>query len=116
MSPYAAFGVALAFVAAYGVGRLDGSRLERSEQDRAALAVEAAAREGREATAKAISSIRVQNTTIQQRLEREVRREPVYSDPGCRLTPGGLRDLNEALTGTGAIAGGGGVPASDATR
>lgn len=112
MNPYAILGAALLAIAAYGAGRWDGGRLKEGEQDRTKLAVEEAARAARKSTAKAIASIKVQNTTIQQRLEKEVRREPVYRD--CRLTPGGLRDLNEALAGTGPVAGPGGVPASDA--
>lgn len=111
MSPYALLAVAGLCLAGYGVGRFDGQRLEAAKQDRAELAVEKAAREGREATAKAIASIRVQNTTIQQRLEKEVRSEPVYRD--CKLTPSGMRDLNEALTGAGEVPSPGGMPASD---
>lgn len=100
MSPYALIGVALVVGCAYGVGRLDGSRLERASQDRVQLAVETAAKEARESTAKAISAIRVRNTTIQQTLEKEVRNEPVYLSPDCRVTAGGMRALNEALSGS----------------
>lgn len=114
MNPYVLLGAALLALAAYGAGRWDGGRLKEGEQDRTQLAIEAAARDARESTAKAIASIRVQNTTIQQRLEKEVRSEPVYRD--CRLTPAGVRDINEALTGSGQVADPGGVPASDATR
>ncbi len=114
MNPYVLLGGALLAISAYGVGRWDGGRLKEGEQDRTQLAIEAAARDARESTAKAIASIRVQNTTIQQRLEKEVRSEPVYRD--CRLTPAGVRDINEALTGSGQVADPGGVPASDAAR
>ena len=99
MNPYAILGAALLAIAAYGAGRWDGGRLKEGEQDRTKLAVEEAARAARESTAKAIASIKVQNTTIQQRLEKEVRREPVYRD--CRITGEALNDLNEALTLSG---------------
>lgn len=114
MIPYKLGVAAALIVAAYGFGRWDGVRLKEGEQDRTQLAIEAAAKDAREATAKAIASIRVHNTTIQQRLEKEVRSEPVYRD--CRLTPSGVRDINEALTGSGQVADPGGVPASDPAR
>lgn len=114
MSPYGWCAAAVLMVAVYGFGRWDGARLKEGEQDRTQLAIEAAARDARESTAKAIASIRVQNTTIQQRLEKEVRSEQVYRD--CRLTPAGVRDINEALTGSGQVADPGSVPASDAAR
>lgn len=100
MSPYIAVGAAVALLCAYGVGRLDGARIEQAQQDRASMAVQEAAQKSREATAKAIAAIRVRNTTIQQTLEKEVRNEPVYLSPDCRVTPGGMRALNEALAGS----------------
>jgi len=114
MSPYALIGFALVVGCAYGVGRLDGSRLERASQDRVQLAVETAAKDARESTAKAIAAIRVRNTTIQQTLEKEVRNEPVYLSPDCRVTPNGMRALNQALTGSEPSPGS--LPASDSAQ
>lgn len=99
-------------VGAYLLGRQDGRRLAEGEEALAERLADDAARASREATADAIAKMSVKHTTIHSRLETEVRREKVYSDPGCRLTPGGLRDLNEALTG--AVAGASELPASDA--
>jgi 5-enolpyruvylshikimate-3-phosphate synthase len=60
--------------------------------------------------AKAIAKIKVQNTTIRQPLEREVRENTVYVD--CRNSPDSMRLLNAALVGSGDSK----LPKSDAAK
>lgn len=100
MNPYL---IIAALVAVMGVG-VGGFKLgvdhqlaaQAREQDHIAEAVDAA----NAAAAQAIAKIKVVNTTIRQELEKEVRYEKVYSDPGCRNTPTGMRLVNDALSGT----------------
>ena len=49
-----------------------------------------------QATAEAIAKIKVTNTTIRQRTEKEVYEKPVYRD--CRHDAVGLQIINAALT------------------
>lgn len=117
MSPTAitaAAGLALA-VAAYVAGRHDGRSLAEGEDAIAERVAARAAQASREESAKAIARITVKHTTIQNRLEKEVRNVPVYTDPGCRLTPDGLRHLNAALA-SGSELGASELPASGASR
>lgn len=103
-------------VGAYLVGRHDGRSLAEGEEAVAQRVSEEAAKASREAAAEAIAKISVKHTTVHNRLEKEVRNVPVYSDPGCVLSPGGLRDLNAALAGTGPEPGAPELPASGASR
>lgn len=52
------------------------------------------------ASAKEISKIEVKHVTIRQRLDREIIKEPVYTD--CRHSPDGMRAVNDALRPPGA--------------
>lgn len=110
-----ALGLALA-AGAYVVGRHDGRSLAEGEAAVAERVAEKAAQASRESSAAAIAKITIKHTTIQNRLEKEVRNVPVYTDPGCRLTPDGLRDLNQALTGAGPEPSAPELPASGAAR
>jgi hypothetical protein len=104
-------------VGAYLYGRHDGKSLAEGETAIAERIADKAAQASREAAAKAIAGITVRHTTIQNQLEREVRNVPVYTDPGCRVTPDGLRHLNAALSGTsGQEPSDPELPASGATR
>ena len=88
------------FIGAYTAGRWDGSRIKEGQQAMAKLAAEETARVSREAAAVAISKISVKHQTIHNALEREVIREPIYTRTDCRLTPDGLRLVNQAITGS----------------
>ncbi len=110
-----ALGLALS-VGTYVVGRQDGRQLAEGEVAIAERVSEKAAQASRESSAEAIAKITVKHTTIQNRLEKEVRNVPVYTDPDCRLTPGGLRDLNAALAGAGPEPSAPELPASGASR
>lgn len=101
MTPYliAAIPIAAAVAGAtgYGFGRKDGAALTQAQIDHAARveqrAIDAAAKEA----ARAIGSIRVENKTIQARVEREIRTNTVYAD--CRHATGVLDSINHAITG-----------------
>jgi ribosomal protein S13 len=85
----------LTVISAYGFGLTQGKRIERGKQaDRESL-VEAVKDAAIQSAATAIASIRVENTTIRQELEREIRTVIDYSQ--CRNSPDGLRAINDAL-------------------
>lgn len=99
----------------YGQGRVHGreSQEARTARDErvAAIATEAAA----SAAASAIQQIRIVNTTIQRRVEREVQVNTVYRD--CAHPPGVRDDINRALTGREPdTAAGAGLSAAGAAR
>lgn len=89
----------LACGGSYVIGRHEGKRLADGESAVAERVAQKAAQASREAAAAAISQIKVRHQVIHNQLEREVRNVPVYTDPNCRLSPDGLRDLNAALSG-----------------
>lgn len=64
-----------------------------------------------QAAAEEIRRIEVKNVTIRQRVERETRIEPRYSD--CVNTDGVMQSVNSALTGSAVPAGSGELPRSD---
>ena len=116
MNPYAWLAALALAVGAYLIGRHDGRQLSEGETAIAERIAGEAAQASRESAAKAIAKITVRHTTIQNALEREVRNVPVYTDPGCRLSPDGLRNLNAAITGAGQVGGVAELPASGASR
>lgn len=88
--------VGLVFAAsAYVYGLHHGKRIERGEQAEQQAIVEAVKNAAIQSAAEAIAGIRVENTTIRQELEREIRTVVDYSQ--CRNSPDGLRALNDAL-------------------
>ena len=64
--------------------------------------------------AAAIAAIKPVNTTIVQKVQREIQTNTVYRD--CRLPADGVRLANESLTGRTEPAGAGVVPGAGATR
>lgn len=113
--PYFALAAVVVAGLAYVQGRSDGKSLAEAASAReeriAALAADSAA----SAAAAAIRDIKVQNTTIQQRVEREIRTRVEYRD--CRHPAGVLDSINEAITGKRPDpAAGSRVPASDGAR
>ena len=109
-NPYLIAGTLVAILAAYGVGRYDGSRMEQashlSAEQRARVAYDAALL----ATADQIAKINIRNTTIRQQAEVIVREKPVYSE--CRNDPLGMQSINQALVPAGDSS----LPATDAAR
>lgn len=98
---------------AYVKGRHDGNALSVAEDVRDQRVAVIAAESAASAAAGVVRQIRVQHTTIQQKVEREIQTRVEYRD--CRHAPGVLDGINEALTGKRPEpAAGGGVPAVDA--
>lgn len=99
----------------YVLGRHEGRKLAEGEAAISERVAARAAQASREAAAVAISQIKVRHQVIHNQLEREVRNVPVYTDPNCRLSPDGLRDLNAALAG-GQVGRSPELPASSSSR
>ena len=118
MNPYAILAAVVLAGAALGGSYWQG-RQDGRDACQAAAARDDAVRQktleaAQQGAAQAISKIEVQNVTIRQRVEREIREKPVYRD--CRHTPGGLRGVNAALTGDDPEpAGSGQLPAASAS-
>ena len=110
MNPYLIIAALLAIMGAgWGGFELGVDHQKATEADKKDLVAQAAEAAG-QASAKAISQIRITNTTIQQEIQHETRTERVYLD--CRHTPDGLRLVNAALTGA-ERPGGGQLPKAD---
>lgn len=113
MNPYLIIAALVAVLAAGAGGFKLGADHEIAAQVREQNHIAEAVNAANTASAEAIAKIKVVNTTIKQELEKEVRYEKVYTDPGCVNTPNGMRLINEALTG-GKPAGDGKLPKADA--
>lgn len=110
MNPYLIIVALLAVMGAgWGGFELGVDHQKANDADKKELVAKAAEAAG-QASAKAISQIRITNTTIQQEIQRETRTERVYLD--CRHTADGLRLVNAALTGA-ERPGGGQLPQAD---
>jgi hypothetical protein len=83
---------------AFGGGYIKGKKDEQAVQVAQELLIEQIARKTQEAAAEAIAQIKIQHTTIQRRVEREVLEKPVYRSAECRHSDDGLRLVNAALT------------------
>lgn len=93
-------------------GYQTGVEHEKAAQMRLEDAVEAMQR----TAAKAIAEIQVRHTTIQQKMETQIREHEIYRD--CRHSADALGLLNDALTDRSAAdpAGAGELPAADAAH
>lgn len=76
----------------------------QAREDRARQETREAAQQG---AASAIAALKPLNTTIVQKVQRELQTNTVYRD--CKLPPAGLQLANEAITGRPAEPSGGGV-------
>jgi len=106
-SPTLILGAILALILSCGGAFIGGykhgynvSEGEQAKIDLVARKVQEAAAIG---TASEIAKIKVTNTTIHNRLEKEVYEKPVYLSSTCRHTADGLLDINAALAGSVAI-------------
>lgn len=95
MNPYLIIGALVAVLAAGAGGFKLGADHELAAQAREDKHVAAAIEAANTASAVAIAGIKVENTTIHQELQREIRTNTIYAD--CKHSPGGLRSLNDAL-------------------
>lgn len=120
MSPAVILGGCLVWLATiagsyvYGVGV--GQDIEIATQAREDKIVHAVSVAMSERAASAIAGISFKNTTIRQTLESKTREVPYPLD--CRLQPDVLRLLNSTpgIAAAAASAGGGELPATDASR
>jgi len=113
-APYFLAAALVASGAAYLKGRQDGKSIAAAQEARDERVAVIAAESAASAAAVAIRQIRITNTTIQQRLEREIQTRVQYVD--CRHAPGVLDTVNEALTGQRPKPPpGGSLPAADPT-
>jgi len=92
-----ALATALAFGGGYTLGRIDGRVIEEGTQAREANMARVATDAASIAAATAIAGIEVKHVTVKQRLETQIRTEPVYRD--CEHDQRVFDDLNRALTG-----------------
>lgn len=116
MNPYliiAALTVFLIAVAGTGYGGFQlGVDHEKASQIDKKEMVAAAVEAANETSAKAISALKVKNTTITNEVQREIKTNTVYAD--CKLTPGGLHLANQALAPSNDFTlGGGKLPKAD---
>lgn len=95
--PYFVAAALVACGVAYVKGRNDGKEIQSAKCLRDEQIAARAADSAASAAAVAISKIKVENRTIQARVEREIQTRVEYRD--CRHAPGVLADINEALTG-----------------
>ena len=110
MNPWALLGIVIAALG-LGVGCFKlGMDHEVATQVREDKLVQKAIDASTESSAKAIAGIKVNNTTIQQTLQKEIHEKPVYMD--CRNTLDGLRAINAALEPPG----GSKLPGADAVK
>lgn len=82
---------------AYLQGRKDGRETTEARAARDREIAVTAATAAASAAADAISRIEIRHTTINRRLETEIRHVPVYTDPDCAVPADGLRIINDAL-------------------
>lgn len=92
MNPWA---VLLAAIVLFGAGFKLGDDYRQAAEAREDKLIQKVSDASTKAAAKAIAGIKVNNTTIQQNLQREINEKPVYTD--CRHSPDGLRAVNAAL-------------------
>lgn len=95
--PYFVAAALVACGVAYVKGRTDGKAIQAAKCLRDEQIAARAADSAASAAAAAITRIKVENKTIQQRVEREIQTRVEYRD--CRHAPGVLADINEAITG-----------------
>jgi hypothetical protein len=116
MNPYLiisslVLGIAGMAGAGWGGFRLGVDHQKAAETDKKEL-LDQAAGKAAQASAEAISKLKIVNTTIQNEVQHETRTHTVYVD--CRHTADGLRLVNAALAGDRPQpAGGGQLPAPD---
>lgn len=87
---------------------------EQNAQAREDAAREKTLQAAQEGAAAAIAALKPVNTTIVQKVQREIQTNTVYRD--CRLPADGLRLANEAITGRPEPAGAGVVSGAGAAR
>jgi hypothetical protein len=95
LNPWVLLGGLVVLIAAFGGGYMTGKDMIEGQVAREERAALIARNEALKVTAAAIATIEVKNTTIKQKVEREVREKTIYRE--CKHTPDGLRGINSAL-------------------
>ena len=118
MSPLLLIGGLLMWVSSVGFGVWYGMDLgqdkEYAKRAREDAIIQKVSDAAQTAAATAIAANKPVNQTIVQRATREVQTNTVYRD--CRNTVNGLRDINQALTGTDQPAGDSQLPSASPTK
>lgn len=101
MNPWVIFALNLVWVGSLGVawieGKSQGKAEVEAEASRQEKLISAAVDEISTATAKAISTIKVNHVTVRQKLEREVAEKKVFSE--CRSGSDAVRMFNSTIPG-----------------
>lgn len=97
-SPWILLAFVIALAGAYFKGCNDGADLAEGQQAKEDRIATVAYNAGQRGAAKAIAGIKINNVTIKQKMETEIREKTVYAD--CRHSHDGLRVLNSAITGS----------------
>lgn len=113
MTPYLIIGGLVAAAGSFVYGMDVGEDRAIAKQKATSELVDAVYDKAQKGAASAIADMEVKNVTITQPIRTEVRTNTVYAE--CRHSPGGLRDLNAAITGRTEPAGGLKLPRTDAT-
>lgn len=95
MNPYLLVGALLAVGGAFVLGMDIGDDRAVARQAKQEALIREVSLAGQVAAAAEIAKIEIQQTTIRQKVEREIIKEPVYVD--CRHGDVALRLLNSAL-------------------
>lgn len=88
---------AVGALALVGFGWFAGVRSEQASQDREKNAIAETRDAARIGTAEAIAKIKINNTVINKKVEREILTDTVYRD--CRVPDAGVQIANDALRG-----------------
>lgn len=93
---------------AFFYGQHIGTTAEKARQADVEQAITKTREAAQQGAAQAIAKIKVQHTTVQQEVQREVQTNTIYRD--CRVPADGMRLANEAITGKPQPAGVGQLP------
>lgn len=95
LNPWVLLGILALSGSAYGVGQYHGRGIEKGKQAEKTAIIEDVRNAAMQSAALAISEIKIENTTVRQELEREIRTVVDYSQ--CRNSPDGMSAINRAL-------------------
>lgn len=117
LNPWVLLGLVVAWCASVGGAFFYGQGIGRdgeiAGQAKIKQAIEDTREQAQQGAAQAIARIEVKNVTINRKLETVVRENPVFRD--CRSGADSMRLFNSGIPGYTEPAGGGIVPAKDAT-
>jgi hypothetical protein len=120
INPTAILAIALAFLlsigGAYFKGKSDGHKIQEGEQALINRVADQAYLSAQKGAAIEIGKIKVTNTTITQKMQKEIYEKPVYLSAECRNTPDGLQFINAALAGTAVRPGNSKLPRIESAR